>query len=459
MNELTALKAPPHNIEVEFAIIGAILTDKEAMDEAIDFITAEMFYRPENRIMFEMCARESANNHAVDTVSIAEVLNNASLLDEVGGNEYLVEVVSNGRGTANLLHYFKLLKNKWLERELLRASYIASDVVYSSASTEDKLHTAQVAIMAVGEDSYKSDLRPASEILIEAIKEIDKRANSAGSMVGISTGFIDIDKKTGGFEPGSLIIIAGRPSMGKTTLAMNIAEKAAITGKKSLFFSLEMPEQSIIMRSISSIGRVPHNKVRTGKLTDGEWDSVSKAAVKIKDSKLSIDDTSALTTSSLRAKVRRYTRRHGNPDIIVVDYIQIMGDKVNGNDTSRITVISRNLKAIAKEFSCPLIALSQLNRGVESREDKRPRMSDLRDSGALEQDADIIMMMYRDEYYNEESNRKGIAECNITKQRNGQTGMVPLTSELQHVRFSNFIGTLPPIGTLGKLRRYSSEEL
>lgn len=444
MNNVSALKVPPHSIEMEQAVLGAILTVPYIVDDVIELLATENFYRPEHQTIFKACVDLIADNKAVDTLTVADRMKRTGNLREEE-LVYLADLASSTRGASNVKYYCKQIVDKSLERDLISVSNKVADSAYNgSDSTEDKLQAAQAQIMAIGEDRDKTDLVHVNRIAREVVEEIDRRCELGDGLIGLSTGFIDIDDKTGGFENGNLIVIAGRPSMGKTLFAMNIAEKAAIDGKFVQVFSLEMPRNDLLMRSYASVGSVFFNKIRKGTLGEEDWPGFNHAVAKLKDTDLWIDDTPMITTSQIRTRARRLQRKRNKKiDLIVVDYIQIMGDSPNKDTNTRISQISMNLKSIAKEFDCPVVAISQLNRKVDERKDKRPFMSDLRDSGAIEQDADIIMLVYRDEYYNPNSSFKGMAEVNIGKQRNGETGIVNLVAQLSYMRFRNFVGELP----------------
>ena len=442
---MTNLRVPPHNVELEQAVLGAVLTVDYVLGDVVDLVSPGDFYRLDHQLIYKTCIDLMDSNKVVDALTVVDRLQNIGSLEDAGGTEYLAELAGNSRGTANVKHYAEKIREKALERSLITAGMSAVDIGYNSdLSTDEKIQKAQAEIMAVGERLDKSDLVHVDVIAREVIAEIDRRAGLSDGIVGLSTGFADLDDMTCGFEDGNLIVIAGRPSMGKSLFSMNIAENVAMDNKFVLMFSLEMPRGTLLMRSYASIGGIFHNKLRKGTLDDAEWPLLNQAVAKIKSKKLWIDDSPMLTTSQLRTRARRIQRKQKQKiDLIIVDYIQIMGDVVDGNDTSRITFISRTLNAIATEFNCPLIAISQLNRGVDSRKSKRPFMSDLRDSGAIEQDADIIILMYRDEYYEDNSRFKGMAEAIIGKQRNGETGTVYLAAQLHYQRFRNFVGEVP----------------
>lgn len=444
MSEVMALKTPPHNMEIEMAVIGALLTVPNTIDLIIDIASVDDFYSSLHQVIYKTCLSLHQSHKVVDTITVVDYLSSSNQLDAAGGVEYISDLATNNRGSANVTYYAYQIHNKALERRLIMVANKIADVAYSEIPTDDKIQNAQSEIMAIGQKNTKSDLTGVNIISRNLVEEIDRRCQLGTDLVGLSSGFKDIDNKTYGYEPGNLIVLAGRPSMGKTTVAMNTVERAAIDGKFVLVFSLEMPKESLLMRCYSSIGNIHFAKLRKGRLNDEDWPNFNQVVGKLKDLDLYIDDTSMITTSQIRTRSRRLQRKVGKPiDLIMVDYIQIMGDRHNGNENNRISYITQNLKSISKEFDCPVMAISQLNRSVDDRKNKRPYMSDLKDSGAIEQDADIIIFMYRDEYYNPQSDKRGVAEAIIGKQRNGETGTVYLKSELEFMRFVDFDGEIP----------------
>jgi replicative DNA helicase len=438
-------KIPPHNIELEQGILGGILLDSNILDEITEIIEEKDFYKNEHKIIFASFLSLSESRTVIDILSLSTHLDDSHQLEQAGGIDYISNIVESCASIANVFTYARMLKNKSLDRELIASAMSIGEIGYSETPTNEKIDQAQAIVMKIGESKAESGLTHADVISRQTIDKIEQRFNAGTSMIGLPTGFTGLDNLTNGFENGTFIVIAGRPSMGKSTLAANIAERAAIRDKSVMVFNLEMPRESVMMRSYSSIGSVLHDRVRSGQLRTEDWPKLTSAVARLKNKPLWIDDTPGITVEKMRSRLRRRQRDIGKKiDLIVLDYMQIMGGGgARDNPTSRITEISRCLKAIAKEFDCPLIALSQLNRGVENRTNKRPMMSDLRESGAIEQDADIILMMYRDEYYNEDSKYKGIAEIICTKQRNGGLGTVHVGSELHFSRFVDFTGTIP----------------
>jgi len=411
----------------------------EAIDQVADLLVPEDFYRAEHQEIYRICLDLFSRNEKTDAVAIMEKLVSHGASDS---QAYIYELVEQMRGSANLKYYARQLKDKATERQIITQSYRIADIAYQDMPTPEKIQFAQQAMMEIGSVQDKTSLVDVNIVMQEAIDEIDYRSGLGTGLVGISTGFKDLDEKLGGWEAGTMIIIAGRPSMGKSTIAMNTVEHAIMQDKYVINFNLEMPRKSLMIRSYASMGDIFHDQLRKGNLNEDDWTKLNNVVARIKDRPLMIDDTPGLTTAQMRARLRRASRRRPI-DLIVVDYLQIMGDAVNGNDTSRITHISRQLKSLGKEFNAPIIVLSQLSRKVEERQNKRPIMSDLRESGAIEQDADVILFMYRDGYYNENSQFEGIAECIIGKQRNGPTGSIYLKEELAKMRFKDFEGQVP----------------
>lgn len=440
--ETLALKIPPHSIEAEQAVLGGAFLDKEAWDKVVERVREEDFYRKDHRIIFRAISSLSEEGHPYDIVTVAEWLENHQLLDEAGGMRNLAALAENTPSASNITAYADIVRKRSILRQLITATTEINDTVFNpqGRSSEQILEFAEQTVFEIAENENRGrkSYQEIKEYLKEALNRVDELFHKDSPITGIATGFDDLDMKTAGFQRSDLIIVAGRPSMGKTAFAVNIAENAAISGKHSVaIFSMEMPGEQLAMRMMSSLGRIDQHKVRTGKLNDEDWPRLTSAVGILQEARMFIDDTPALTPAELRARCRRISREHGL-DLVVVDYLQLM--QVAGtkeNRATEISEISRSLKAMAKELKVPVIALSQLNRSLESRTDRRPVMSDLRESGAIEQDADVILFIYRDEVYDEESNDKGIAEIIIGKQRNGPIGRVKLAFLGQFTRFEN----------------------
>ena len=437
------LKRPPHSAEAEQSIIGGLMLENQVWDKINTKVCEADFYRTEHRILYRAIVTLASKNHPFDVVTLLDTLKSNNALDDAGGEAYLFELANNTPSVANVSAYADIVREKSVQRQLIAVSGDIADSAYNPGSRDvsELLDFAESRVFAIAEQT-PSDGGPEiiKSILVRAVEKIDALYHSGDSITGLATGLSDLDELTSGLQPSDLVIVAGRPSMGKTTLVMNIAEHAAIKeGKPVLVFSMEMPGDSLAMRMMSSLGRIDQHRIRTGKLDDDDWPRVTSAVHMLSEAPLFIDDTAALSPAELRARARRLVKEHGALGLIVVDYLQLM--KVPGfkadNRTAEISEISRSLKALAKELKVPVIALSQLNRSLEQRQDKRPLMSDLRESGAIEQDADLICFIYRDEVYNEDSPDKGTAEIIIAKQRNGPIGKVRVAFLGKYTRFED----------------------
>jgi len=437
------LKIPPNSVETEQALLGGLMLDNTAWDKVADLIVAADFYRKDHRLIFAAIAALIDDGQPSDVVTVSEYLDKRNELLASGGLEYLATLANETAGAANARAYAKILA----ERATLRSLISAGNEIAGSAFTSDGrsatelVDEAERLVFEIAEKGSrgKAGFKPLKQILPAAVDRIDMLHQSEGDITGIPTGYSEFDKLTAGLQPGDLIIVAGRPSMGKTTLAINIAENAAIGARvPTAIFSMEMPSQQLAFRMISSLGRVDQTHLRTGRFPDEDWSRINTAVQLMSDAPIFIDDSPGLSPTEIRARARRLKREHGL-GLIVLDYLQLM--QVHGNKENRateISEISRSLKALAKELEVPIIALSQLNRSVEQRTDKRPVMSDLRESGAIEQDADLIVFIYREEVYNQETGRKGIADITIAKQRNGPIGDFLLTFVGRFTKFENY---------------------
>jgi len=440
------LKVPPHSIEAEQAILGGIFQDQNALDE-IAGLEPDDFYSGAHKIIYSAILDLTAEGKPCDVVTVGEMLEHRHQIDQVGGFGELVNIQDITAGTSNIKAYIEIVKNRSKLRALLRASIEISDSVFNGAPSEvdQILDAASASIIRITEKTTQGKPRHISEFIGSYLDDLDSRYRRKGKMLGLPTGFNDLDQMLSGLSKSDLIIVAGRPSMGKTTLVNNIAEHVAVENKKTvLFFSLEQPRNQLIDRSIASLSRLNGHNVRSGNLTQEDWSKVTETVARMSKGNLVMDDTSAITPIYLRTQARRVQRQYGL-DLIIVDYLQLMQVRGAENRTQEISEITRQLKAIAKDFNVPVIALSQLNRGLESRTNKRPMMADLRESGSIEQDADVILFIYRDEVYNEDSPDKGLAEINIGKQRNGPTGKVRLTYLEEYLRFENHVHNWVPL--------------
>ena len=437
------IKRPPHSVEAEQSIIGGFMLDNQAWEKVADRLCEADFYRMEHRILYRAILSLARKNQPFDVVTVLDALKSANTLDDAGGETYLFELANNTPSVANISAYADIVREKSVQRQLIS---VAGDIADSAYYPGDRLLSelldfAETRVFAIAEQTAQEGGPQANKsILVRTVEKIDSLYHSGESVTGLPTGLTDLDQLTTGLQPADLIIVAGRPSMGKTTLAMNMAEHVAIKSSQPvLVFSMEMPADALAMRMMSSLGRLDQHRLRTGKLNDNDWPRITSAVHMLSEAPLFIDDTPALSPTELRARARRLVKEQGSLGLIVVDYLQLMrvtGSKVD-NRTAEISEISRSLKALAKELRVPVIALSQLNRSLEQRQDKRPMMSDLRESGAIEQDADLICFIYRDEVYNEDSPDKGCAEIIVAKQRNGPIGRVKVAFLGQYTRFED----------------------
>jgi replicative DNA helicase len=446
---LAQLRVPPHSIEAEQSVLGGLLLDNEAWDRMGDLVTDGDFYRDEHRRIFRQIRSLLERSKPADVVTVAEALEGAGEGEQTGGLAYLGELAANTPSAANIRRYAEIVRERAVLRKLVAtADEIAGDALNPlGRDAETLLDEAESKIFAIAEaGAGHSDgfvhINPLLTQVVERIQELHDRDNPS-DITGIPTGYVDLDRLTSGFQAGDLIIVAGRPSMGKTAFALNIAESVAVdTGLPVGIFSMEMGGTQLAMRMLASIGRLDSHRVRSGRLTDDEWSRLSFALGKLHEAPIYIDETGGLTPANLRARARRLARQYGGKlGLLVIDYIQLMSSNRQGeNRATEVSDISRAIKSLAKELQVPVVALSQLSRKVEERNDKRPMMSDLRESGAIEQDADVILMMYREEYYKPDTPDKGIAEVIIGKQRNGPTGTVRLTFLGEYTRFESLAG-------------------
>jgi replicative DNA helicase len=445
-DEVARLRVPPHSIEAEQSVLGGLLLDNGAWDRAGDLLTDSDFYRFEHRVIYQAVGSLINANKPADVITVHEQLQSLGKADECGGLAYLNALAQSVPSAANLRRYAEIVR----ERAILRKLIAASDDIATKAFNPQGVPVSQIldeaegTIFKIGEEGsrQKQGFQSMDNLVMQLIDRVTELyENGAEEVTGVRTGFYDMDRMTAGLQPGDLIILAARPSMGKTAFALNIAEHVAVQeGLPVVVFSMEMGAAQLALRLVGSLGRIDQQHLRTGKLSDDEWSRLSEATERLSKSSVFIDETPALNPSELRARARRQARQCGRLGLIVIDYLQLMSGSSGGSEENRATVIgeiSRGLKALAKELQCPVIALSQLNRSVEQRTDKRPMMSDLRESGAIEQDADVIMFIYRDEYYNKDSKEPGVAEIIIGKQRNGPVGTVKLTFLKPLTKFDN----------------------
>jgi replicative DNA helicase len=432
--QIAQLRIPPHSLEAESSVLGGLLLDNGAWDRVGDLLADGDFYRYEHRQVYAAIGTLINSSRPADVITVYEHLQALGKAEEIGGLGYLNALAQYVPSASNIRRYAEIVR----ERSILRKLVSASDEIATNAfNTQGRavaqiLDEAEQKIFNIGEEGsrMKQGFQAMPQLVVQLLDRVQEMADNQNDITGVPTGFFDFDRMTSGLQPGDLIVLAARPSMGKTALAINIAEHVALNeGLPVAVFSMEMGASQLAVRIVGSIGRIDQGHLRTGKLSDDEWPRLTEAIEKLRNVSLHIDETPGLTPSELRANARRLARQCGKLGLIVVDYLQLMsGSSSNGGDNraTEIGEISRGLKMLAKELQCPVIALSQLNRSVETRTDKRPMMSDLRESGAIEQDADVIMFIYRDDYYNKESKEPGVAEIIIGKQRNGPTGTVKL---------------------------------
>lgn len=446
--QLDSLRLPPHSVEAEQSVLGGLLLSNPAWDRIGDLVSEGDFYRADHRILWRTIVRLIEDNRPADVLTVAEALKLNGELDGVGGLAYLQSLVSATPSAANIRRYAEIVRERAIMRKLAEVGTAIAESAYLPQGREARqlLDEAETKILEIGESGNRTTqgLRKMSALLGEVMERIDELYRKPEPVTGLATGFVDLDEMTSGLQEGDLIIVAGRPSMGKTAFALNIAEHAALEeGLPVLVFSMEMGGTQLGLRMLGSVARVDAQKLRTGRIDTGDWDRLGGALGKLNEAPILIDETPALNPLELRARARRLWREYGGKlGLVVVDYLQLMSSAQAGveNRATEISEISRSLKAMAKELSVPVVALSQLNRGLEQRPNKRPVMSDLRESGAIEQDADVIVFIYRDEVYNEDSPDKGIAEIIVGKQRNGPIGTVKLTFLGRHTRFENYAG-------------------
>ena len=441
--ETAAIKLPPHSLEAEQSVLGGLMLDNQAWDNVSERLVADDFYRYEHRLVFNVMIHLAESGQPLDVITLSEALEARDQLDTVGGLAFLAELARNTPSASNIRAYADIVRERATLRKLIRAANQIADGAFSPQGrpADELLNEAERLVFQIAEERPKTGGPIGmSELLTKAVDRIDELFNLKGEMTGLSSGFRDLDEMTSGLQPSDLVIIAGRPSMGKTTFAMNLVEHAVIASDKPVMvFSMEMPAESLMLRMLSSLGRIDQTRVRSGQLEDEDWPRLTSAVNLLKDKQLFIDDTAALSPNEMRSRLRRVVREHGNMALIMIDYLQLM--QIPGfseNRTGEISEISRSLKGLAKEFQCPVVALSQLTRSLEQRPNKRPVMSDLRESGAIEQDADVIAFVYRDEVYNPDNpDNQGIAELIIGKQRNGPIGTVHMAFIGKYTRFED----------------------
>lgn len=431
-------KIPPHNIEAEQSVLGAMILDKEAITEVTDLIKDDDFYKEAHKEIFRGILDLYDRNEPVDIVTLSETLRKMDILENIGGIGYLSDLSDAGILSSNARYYAKIIEEKAILRRLIKASSDILEQGYSAENADNIIDMAEKSIFDISQKKNREGLEHIKGVIFETYDRIEHLCETGAGITGLRTGFDDLDSKTSGLQRSDLILIAARPSMGKTAFSINVCQNAAVLAKASVaIFSLEMSKEQLVQRMMASEAFVPIGNLRNGEMTEKDWMNLSRAMAPLSQAKVYIDDTPAITVMEMRAKCRRLKMEHGL-DLIMIDYLQLMsGDGKSQSREQEISTISRSLKALAREMDCPVIALSQLSRAPELRADHRPILSDLRESGAIEQDADLVMFLYRDEYYFPESEKKGIGEVIIAKQRNGETGSLELTWLGEFTKFVN----------------------
>lgn len=452
--QLDSIRVPPHSIEAEQSVLGGLLLDNAAWDRIADFISEDDFYRFDHRLIFQAIVKLINSSRPADVITVFDYLSASAKADDAGGLSYLNALAQNTPSAANIRRYAEIVRDRGILRKLIT---VADEIAGQALNPQGKevkqmLDDAESKIFAIAEEGARGAqgfqaIQPLLTQVVERIDELYNRDHTS-DITGVPTGFIDLDRMTSGLQPGDLIIVAGRPSMGKTAFSINIGENVAIdSGLPVAVFSMEMGGAQLAMRMLGSVGKLDQHRLRTGRLIDEDWPRLTHAIQKMNEAQFYIDETPALSSIELRARSRRLSRQCGKLGLIIIDYLQLMAGNSGGeNRATEISEISRSMKGLAKELGCPVIALSQLNRSLEQRPNKRPVMSDLRESGAIEQDADVILFIYRDQVYNPDSPDKGTAEIIIGKQRNGPIGSVRLSFLGEYTKFDNYVGSLSIYG-------------
>ncbi|WP_055669954.1 replicative DNA helicase [Desnuesiella massiliensis] len=436
--EAPLMKSMPQNIEAEQSVLGAMIIDKTSIAQAAEVLKSDDFYRDAHKVIYAAIMELFQKDIPIDMVTLIEHLRAKEKLESIGGITYITEIANAVISTANLQSYIKIVEQKAMLRKLIKASNEIIEQSYNKqGDVEDVLDFAEKRIFDIAEKRSTNDFEPISTVLERGFLEIERIFNNKGVATGVPSGFLDLDSKTSGFQKGDMVLIAARPSMGKTTFVLNLAQHAALRENKSIvIFSLEMSKEQLAYKFLCAEANVDMLKLRTGNLDDQDWENIARASGPLAAAKIYIDDTAGVSVMEMRSKCRRIKLEYGI-DMIIIDYLQLMSGSGGESRQQEVSEISRSIKALAKEMECPVIALSQLSRAPEQRADHRPMLSDLRESGSIEQDADLVMFLYRDEYYNKETEEKNVAECIIAKQRNGPVGTVRLAWLGQFSKFGN----------------------
>ena len=437
-------RIPPQNTDAEEAILGAVLTNPVCFNRIADMLSSSSFYKPANRFIYDAIVELFTKNQAIDIVTVSEILNEQGNLDKVGGRAYINDLAMNVITTANIEYYAKIVQEKAIKRELINAGSEIVEMAYDNSSTEATLDNAEKLIFNIAQQKNTSDLVSVKDLVLTSYEQISYRYEHRDELIGVPTGFYDMDALTSGLQKSDLIILAARPSMGKTAFALNIAQNVGLKARRPVaIFSLEMPKEQLVQRMLCSEAEVDTQKLKTGNMQAKDWEKLTTAMNLFADAPIFIDDCAGASVMDIRAKCRRLAMEQKELGLVVIDYLQLMEGSGNGDDRNQqISSISRGLKGLARELGVPVIALSQLSRAVEQRTDKKPMLSDLRESGAIEQDADIVMFIYRDEYYNkEDTENRGKAEVIIAKHRNGPVGTIDLLFQGSITKFKNITKT------------------
>ncbi len=437
-------RIPPQNTDAEEAILGAVLTNPVCFNRIADMLSSRSFYKPANRFIYDAIVELFTKNQAIDIVTVSEILNEQGNLDKVGGRAYINDLAMNVITTANIEYYAKIVQEKAIKRELINAGSEIVEMAYDNSSTEATLDNAEKLIFNIAQQKNTSDLVSVKDLVLTSYEQISYRYEHRDELIGVPTGFYDMDALTSGLQKSDLIILAARPSMGKTAFALNIAQNVGLKARRPVaIFSLEMPKEQLVQRMLCSEAEVDTQKLKTGNMQAKDWEKLTTAMNLFADAPIFIDDCAGASVMDIRAKCRRLAMEQKELGLVVIDYLQLMEGSGNGDDRNQqISSISRGLKGLARELGVPVIALSQLSRAVEQRTDKKPMLSDLRESGAIEQDADIVMFIYRDEYYNkEDTENRGKAEVIIAKHRNGPVGTIDLLFQGSITKFKNITKT------------------
>ena len=430
---------PPQNLDAENAVLGAVLTDSSGMNKIVEVLSPDSFYNPANKTIYECYLTLYNQNRPIDILTVGDYLSSNNLLDKVGGREYLGDIMMDTILTSNISYYANIIKDNAIKRQLINAGTSIIEAVYQNPEAQDSLESAEKLVFAIAQQKTSQDLEQLSNLLLTTIEQIEYRCANKGGYTGVPSSFYELDSLTGGFQKSDLIILAARPSMGKTAFALNIAQNVSIRSKVPVaIFSLEMSKQQLTQRVLCAEAEIDAQRVRTGELQPKEWEKITKILNSLHGAPLHIDDTPGLSVSEIRAKCRRLKMKQPDLGLIIIDYLQLVEDRSSSDRIQQISSISRGLKSLARELDVPIIALSQLSRKVEERSDKRPMLSDLRESGAIEQDADIVMFIYREEYYDKENPElKNKAQVIVAKQRNGPTGSFELLFHGSSTAFKN----------------------